>query len=426
MLLPNKYVKRPHHLLITKLFYFLPGGLDGSLSSKTVADLLNSINNPSGETKQKSKNKNTPPPTEYEIINVKALTRKTRDLQEKSSSALQMTLKQNEEKVIIPLQVDVMAMLYKKTTLGNVYNILIESICRSLRLLEQSLVDLVSHEKSLSVPRILHINVPEFGHLLSCVYFDDFSEEDPYFQQKRKKLHHHFGLPTTRPYFRKANRFVFKNELVDAPLINTHIGLKPTGLKESQQYIVQGKYSYYHYKQQNFDDSGWGCAYRSLQTLCSWFRWQGYIDRPIPTHEEIQKYLVRVGDKPKDFIGSKKWIGSIEVQTCLKGLLDVDSRILNVQSGRDLATKGSELAMHFQSQGTPIMIGGGVLAHTIIGVDFSPLTGDIKFLILDPHYTDRDDLSIIQGKGWCGWKGPEFWDKNAYYNLCMPQRPYIY
>ncbi len=26
-------------------------------------------------------------------------------------------------------------------------------------------------------------------------------------------------------------------------------------------------------------------------------------------------------------------------------------------------------------------------------------------------------------QGWCGWKGPEFWDQNAYYNLCLPQRP---
>ena len=24
---------------------------------------------------------------------------------------------------------------------------------------------------------------------------------------------------------------------------------------------------------------------------------------------------------------------------------------------------------------------------------------------------------------WFGWKGPEFWDPNAYNNLCMPQTP---
>lgn len=36
--------------------------------------------------------------------------------------------------------------------------------------------------------------------------------------------------------------------------------------------IVDGLYSYHHYMQNNFDDNGWGCAYRSLQTIISWFR----------------------------------------------------------------------------------------------------------------------------------------------------------
>lgn len=67
--------------------------------------------------------------------------------------------------------------------------------------------------------------------------------------------------------------------------------------------------------------------------------------------------------------------------------------------------------------------GGGVLAHTILGVDFNKNTGDLKFLILDPHYTGSEDLQVIQGKGWCGWKSVNFWNKAAYYNMCLPQRP---
>ena len=45
-----------------------------------------------------------------------------------------------------------------------------------------------------------------------------------------------------------------------------------------------------------------------------------------------------------------------------------------------------------------IFIGGGVLAHTIIGVDFNELTGDVKFLILDPHYNSGEDIKTIVGK----------------------------
>lgn len=122
--------------------------------------------------------------------------------------------------------------------------------------------------------------------------------------------------------------------------------------------------------------------------------------------------------------------------------LGVTSKILFVSSGEEMSSKGPELVNHFETQGTPVMIGififltiplivylwffllgGGVLAHTILGVDYNQQTGSLKFLILDPHYTGGEDLNVIQNKGWCGWKGVEFWDKTAYYNMCLPQVP---
>lgn len=42
--------------------------------------------------------------------------------------------------------------------------------------------------------------------------------------------------------------------------------------------------------------------------------------------------------------------------------------------------------------------GGGVLAHTILGVAWSETTGDIRYLILDPHYTGAEDLQVIAEK----------------------------
>nr|XP_031836789.1 probable Ufm1-specific protease 2 [Nomia melanderi] len=69
------------------------------------------------------------------------------------------------------------------------------------------------------------------------------------------------------------------------------------------------------------------------------------------------------------------------------------------------------------------ILGGGVLAHTILGVCHDKSTGDVKFLILDPHYTGLENLSTIISKGWCGWKNKDFWKKNAFYNMCLPQRP---
>jgi len=69
------------------------------------------------------------------------------------------------------------------------------------------------------------------------------------------------------------------------------------------------------------------------------------------------------------------------------------------------------------------MIGGGVLAYTLLGVEYNEDTGNTRFLILDPHYTGQDNLKTILDKGWCGWKGPEIFRSDSFYNLCMPQRP---
>lgn len=66
-------------------------------------------------------------------------------------------------------------------------------------------------------------------------------------------------------------------------------------------------------------------------------------------------------------------------------------------------------------------VGGGVLAHTILGVEFNTATNDVRYLILDPHYTGPEDLSTVISKGWCGWKNSDFWNKTAHYNLCLPQ-----
>lgn len=48
--------------------------------------------------------------------------------------------------------------------------------------------------------------------------------------------------------------------------------------------LLHGSYEYYHYMQDKFNDAGWGCAYRSLQTICSWFTLQGYTSKRPPSH----------------------------------------------------------------------------------------------------------------------------------------------
>lgn len=111
---------------------------------------------------------------------------------------------------------------------------------------------------------------------------------------------------------------------------------------------------------------GWGCAYRSLQTIVSWFRHQGYTSNPVPSHREIQQALVDLQDKTEKFVGSRQWIGSFEVSMCLEHLLGVTSKIMFVNSGAEMRSKGRDLLHHFQTQGTPVMIGKEIFLSLLL------------------------------------------------------------
>jgi Ufm1-specific protease 2 len=188
---------------------------------------------------------------------------------------------------------------------------------------------------------------------------------------------------------------------------------------------VKGNYEYYHYKHDGYSDEGWGCAYRSLQTLFSWFLINGFKKEGVyvPSILDIQKTLVKVGDKPAKIIDSNDWIGAFEVSIVLNELLGIESQIMFVSSGADLENKGRDLILHFETHGTPIMIGGGVYAYTILGVEYDRVKGKSMFLILDPHYNGADDIKTIISKGWCSWKDSSLFKKEDFYNLCLPQIP---
>ncbi|CAG9858615.1 unnamed protein product [Phyllotreta striolata] len=319
------------------------------------------------------------------------------------------------------LELDSLAVVKNDIKIKNLYNIMLESIKRLLNIHQAKLLSFLKNSTSTKslVHQVYHYYPDECQHFITVLYAKDQSESD--LKASRLLLHKHLGLQTNSPCFRRSNQYMFEKNL-NGPLINPHEGLKPT-LNEGVVALVKGKYEYFHYCQNKMDDNGWGCAYRSLQTLASWFKLQGYVNREVPTFSEIQQCLVDIKDKPSSFVGSRQWIGSTEVNFVLNSLLGIENKILYVSSGEDMPSKGPELVSHFQNHGSPVMIGGGVLAHTILGVDYNQQTGEIKFLILDPHYTGDEDLHTIQSKGWCGWKNATFWDKNSYYNMCLPLVP---
>ncbi|XP_020963836.1 probable Ufm1-specific protease [Arachis ipaensis] len=139
----------------------------------------------------------------------------------------------------------------------------------------------------------------------------------------RRSLHTRVGLPFDRPLLKIANALDFSK-------------LKIGGLGSQQKVfggsvsLVQGSYEYFHYLQDGFNDSGWGCAYRSLQTIISWFRLQNYSSIEVPSHREIQQSLVVIGDKDSSFVGTRDWIGAMELTFVLDKLLGASILLITV------------------------------------------------------------------------------------------------
>jgi hypothetical protein len=169
----------------------------------------------------------------------------------------------------------------------------------------------------------VNICIPEAPLANSAVEGDEDEEivvvkrqddKEMHWLPQRLQLHALFGLPTTRPLLRTILSI---NEsaavATNGKLVNVHAALVTPSIQGAKVCVVYGRYQYYHYLQDRENDKGWGCAYRSLQSVWSWFQLQGYTSRPPPSILEIQKYVVETGFRAKSLVGTKDWIGSIEV-----------------------------------------------------------------------------------------------------------------
>ncbi|KAK3853388.1 hypothetical protein Pcinc_040071 [Petrolisthes cinctipes] len=229
-------------------------------------------------------------------------------------------------------------------------------------------------------------------------------------------------------------------------LSNVHEWLQlPEGVTEAL--TVSGDYLYFHYGCDGFDDRGWGCGYRTLMSLCSWVRGQLAIAAPttitdaptdtdtptaappiplsrppVPSNRRIQEILVEIGDKEDDFVGSKDWIGCVEVSYVLDSLYSTQCKIIHVQRGSDLCEHVDTLRQHFEERGSPIMMGGDTdnASKAIVGMCEGP--DDNYLLVVDPHYWGiAKESSELQSRQWVKWQPLSEFTQGSFYNLCLPQ-----
>ncbi|XP_041352365.1 ufm1-specific protease 1-like [Gigantopelta aegis] len=205
-------------------------------------------------------------------------------------------------------------------------------------------------------------------------------------------------------------------------LVNVHEGLKPLGPDVS---MVTGSYQYFHYGCDGQDDRGWGCGYRTLQTICSWIRNKWLEDgkssslRDVPSLPDIQAALVAMQDKPDSFCGSKQWIGTFEIFLCIDHFYNVPCRIVHVHQGSELDSHMEELYEHFTKTGSPVMMGGESdnSSKGILGVCREPMS----LLVLDPHYYGKTpDKEALQQAGFVKWVPLDAFHQQSFYNLCLP------
>ncbi|XP_047456304.1 inactive Ufm1-specific protease 1 [Mugil cephalus] len=209
---------------------------------------------------------------------------------------------------------------------------------------------------------------------------------------------------------------------------NVHAGL-PNPLSDPVKCsLIKGDYLYFHYGCDGQDDRGWGCGYRTVQTMASWLcqNWSSpkNQNRPAPSLTEVQRALVAMGDKPGSLVGSREWIGTFEASLVLDYFYDVPCKLVHVRGGgaelEQVAVE--ELHRHFEGHASPVMMGGDRdnSSKGVLGV----CTGEegSYLLVVDPHYYGGQlEAAELQRRGWVAWKRVSSLDQSSFYNLCMPQ-----
>lgn len=184
--------------------------------------------------------------------------------------------------------------------------------------------------------------------------------------------------------------------------------------------MLHGSFIYFHYGVDGFADQGWGCGYRTVQSILSWLV-NEELPPSIPTMQEI------LG------VSGRAWIGVSEAVVLLDELHGAVVEVLPV-SGAEMEAHLGRLSAHFERGGGPCMIGGtvDVYSKTLIGV--RPADEDsglpAELLIVDPHYDGplarEGDMQALREGGWAAWKPlRSVLSSASHYNVAMP-RPLDY
>lgn len=206
-------------------------------------------------------------------------------------------------------------------------------------------------------------------------------------------------------------------------LLNIHSNLEPPK-PDGSTYLMNGNYHYYHYGCDGFQDVGWGCGYRTLQSICSWVILnKGLKDKEVPNIPTIQQTLVEIKDKPERFFGSREWIGTLEAIYVIDTLFDVSCKVIHISKRDSIAKHADTLKEYFETHGGLIMMGGDMDAASkgIAGIHISADSSDIYLLVIDPHFLGKiKTKEELYTKNYVKWQKVDEFVDSSFYNLCLP------
>lgn len=213
--------------------------------------------------------------------------------------------------------------------------------------------------------------------------------------------------------------------------------------KDGETIMTREKYDYYHYGCDGVEDAGkelivffcfllinknltlvgYGCGYRTVQSVCSMLIRKLTVITQIPSILDIQKTLVKIGDKEPNFINSRGWIGTLEGSFIFDELFNIPSYIIHIPHDSKISSKKAEIKNYFRDQGGLIFMGGDsdAAAKMITGIHVSK-DNQMFLQIVDPHFNGipKRPQNIVD-QSYVRWYAENEFIDNSFYNLCMPK-----
>ncbi|OQV22439.1 putative Ufm1-specific protease 1 [Hypsibius exemplaris] len=183
---------------------------------------------------------------------------------------------------------------------------------------------------------------------------------------------------------------------------------------------VRGDYRYHHYLCDHFQDVGWGCGYRVLQTLCSWIDSES-APPSIPEMVGILNGMESEAETWNRDNSRTPWIGSYEGFLILDHVYDVSCRLLHIRTPAELKEHYATLQEHFTNSGSPIFLGGDKDCFGKCVIGMCKVEASLQWLILDPHYNGTlESPEDAVRKGCLKWTRTDELLEDSFYNLLLP------